>query len=91
MNYLRRHCFKEVSESTLAYISDCPMKLTLNLMKDYNEECLNTSFNQDLQRSVDETSSLHDTSVSNLDITKELENFDTKSMRTPEKSLIDQV
>lgn len=56
-------------------------------MKDYNEECLNTSFNQDLERSLDETSSAHETSVSNLDISKELNNFDIKSIKTPEKSV----
>lgn len=47
IDYLRRHSFKNISESTLAYISDCPIKFTLNVMKDYNEECLNASFNNE--------------------------------------------
>ena len=39
-------------------------------MKDYSEECLNTSFNQDLERSI-EWSSVADTSFSsNIDITR---------------------
>lgn len=42
---MRRHSFKNISETTLAYISDSPIKFTLNVMKDYNEECLNASFN----------------------------------------------
>ena len=65
LHYLRRHAFKEVSESTLAYVSDCPIRLTLKVMKDYNEECLNSSFNQDLSFSVnhDEGSQIHNNSV----------------------------
>jgi hypothetical protein len=47
IDYLRRHCFKNISEATLAYISDCPIKFNLNVMKDYNEECLNASFNNE--------------------------------------------
>ena len=33
IDYMRRHSFKNISESTLAYISDCPIKFTLNVMK----------------------------------------------------------
>ena len=33
IDYMRRHSFKNISESTLAYISDCPVKFTLNVMK----------------------------------------------------------
>lgn len=47
IDYLRRHSFQNISESTLAYMSDCPIKFTLNVMKDYNEEVLNASFNND--------------------------------------------
>ena len=36
VDYMRRHCFKNISEATLAYISDCPVKFSLNVMKDYN-------------------------------------------------------
>jgi hypothetical protein len=60
IDYMRRHCFKNISESTLAYISDCPMKFTLNVMKEYNEECLNASFNEDVDS--ENASSEHDTS-----------------------------
>jgi len=47
IDYMRRHSFQNISESTLAYMSDCPIKFTLNVMKDYNEEVLNASFNND--------------------------------------------
>jgi hypothetical protein len=66
---MHRHCFKNISEATLAYISDCPIKFTLNVMKDYNEECLNASFNDDADS---EEGTVLDTSLSNS-------NFDTKS------------
>ena len=46
IDYMRRHVFKRVSESTLAYLSDCPMKVTLNILKDYYPECLNASLNE---------------------------------------------
>lgn len=77
IGYQRRHCFKQVSESTLAYISDCPIKFVLNLMKDYNEECLNSSFNEDIQSnsSFDESS----LDLSNLNITSELDTSHAKS------------
>lgn len=69
INYLRRHCLKEISERTLAYLSDCPIKLTLHIMKDYNEECLHSSFNESYGSEMDVTSE-HSTSKdlsSNLD------------------------
>ena len=62
-------------------------------MKDYNEECLNSSFNQDLERSLDDTNSALDTSMasSNLEILSQKDVSDTmsnSSYKTPEKSLI---
>lgn len=44
---MRRHSFQNISESTLAYMSDCPIKFTLNVMKDYHDEVLNASFNDE--------------------------------------------
>ena len=48
---MRRHSFRNISESTLAYISDCPVKFSVNVMKDYNEEVLNASFNEEYEES----------------------------------------
>lgn len=59
IDYMRRHSFKNISESTLAYLSDCPIKFTLNVMKDYNEECLNASFNSELSDSEQSSSDLN--------------------------------
>lgn len=36
IDYMRRHSFRNISETTLAYISDCPIKFNINVMKDYN-------------------------------------------------------
>jgi hypothetical protein len=55
IDYMRRHSFQNISESTLAYMSDCPIKFTLNVMKDYNEEVLNASFNEDYSEDGDHT------------------------------------
>lgn len=57
-------------------------------MKDYNEECLNSSFNQDLDRSLDDTNSVMDTSMasSNMDAMSDLsDTISNKSYKTPEK------
>jgi hypothetical protein len=65
IDYLRRHSFQNISESTLAYMSDCPIKFTLNVMKDYNEEVLNASFNNDDYSEDNEQSEL-DRSLTSL-------------------------
>ena len=54
---MRSYSFKNISETTLAYISDSPIKFTLNVMKDYNEECFNASFNAEEELSEGEGTS----------------------------------
>lgn len=80
IDYLRRHTFQNISESTLAYISDCPIKFTLNVMKDYNEEVVNASFNNEEYSEDNEHSEL-DKSMTSGD--------DKNSVRSRQNSLND--
>jgi hypothetical protein len=80
IDYMRRHSFQNISESTLAYMSDCPIKFTLNVMKDYNEEVLNASFNNEEYSEDNEHSEL-DKSITSLD--------DKSSVRSRQNSEVD--
>ena len=36
-----RHSLRNITEQTLAYISDCPMRFTLNLLFEYDDDLSN--------------------------------------------------
>lgn len=81
IDYMRRHSFQNISESTLAYMSDCPIKFTLNVMKDYNAEVLNASFNNDEYSEDNEPSEL-DRSMTSINSGE-----DKQSVRSRNQSL----
>lgn len=41
INYMFKHSMKNITEHTLAYLADCPLRLSLNLILEYDDELSN--------------------------------------------------
>ena len=61
-----KHSFRNVTENTLAYLADCPVKFTLNLVFDYDDEMshMTSSFISQGETSFLNTSGISDKSKS---------------------------